>query len=140
MAAIFRQAEDVAVGEPGQLRGELVALARRRGDRHREAVRQNADDRAFEPADMIDIGDDALARLAAHRADDRHAAGRHVEHLAGEFAPVGQHVAAEQIHAHALEAALLLVRGKNVEYFLQHGHAARSSRSPLAARNRSAHS
>ena len=124
VAAVLGQPEDLAVGEPGQLRGKLVALARGRGDRHRKTVRQDADNRAFEPADVIDIGDDALARDAAHRADDRHAAGRHVEHLTGEFAPVGQHVAAEQIHAHALEAALFLVQRENVEYFLQHGHAA----------------
>ena len=80
-----------------------------RRDGHRETIGQNADDRAFEPADMIDIGDHAFARLAAHRADDRHAAGRHVEHLTGKFAPVGQHVAAKQIDAHALKAALFFV-------------------------------
>jgi len=102
-------AQEFTIGKPGQLRRELVALARRRGDRHRKSGRQHADNRALEPADMIDIGNDAFARLAAHRADDRHAAGRHVEHLAGEFAPVRQHVAAEQIDAHALEAALFFV-------------------------------
>ena len=31
-------------------------------------------------------------------------AGRHLEHLAGEFAPVGQHVAAEHGHLDALKA------------------------------------
>ena len=61
VAAVFRQAEDVAVGEPGELGGELVALARRRRDRHGKAVLEQARDLAFEPAEMVDIGDDALA-------------------------------------------------------------------------------
>src|SRR4029077_7136381 len=104
-----------------------------------ETVRQHADNRPLEPADMIDVGDDAFARDAAHRADDGHAAGRHVEHLTGKLTPVGQHVAAKQVHAHALEAALFLVQGKNVEYFLQHGHAASSPpHSTLAAQERTA--
>ena len=85
---------------------------------------------------MIEIGDDPLAGDAAHRADDRHAAGRHAEHLTGKFTPVGQHVAAKQVHGQALEAALFLVR-ENVEYFLQHGQAASSpSHFTLAARER----
>jgi hypothetical protein len=42
---------------------------------------------------MVDIGDDALARLADDGRD--HAAGRHVDDLARIFAAVGQHVAAE---------------------------------------------
>jgi len=57
---------------------------------------------------MIDIGDDALARLTCDRSDQRHAARRHVGDLAGKLAPVGQHVTAEQIDAHALEPPALL--------------------------------
>src|SRR5580693_4899133 len=49
VAAVFRQAEDVAVGEPGELGGELVALARGRPDGHRETVLEDARDAAFEP-------------------------------------------------------------------------------------------
>ena len=67
-----------------------------------------ARDRAFQPAEMVDIGDDALADLPADRRDQRHAAGRHVDDLAREFAPVGQHVAAEQVDAHALVPPALL--------------------------------
>jgi len=67
VATVFRQTEDVAVGEPGELRGELVALARRRPDRHREAVLKDARDVAFESPEMINVGDDALARLAGDR-------------------------------------------------------------------------
>ena len=66
---------------------------------------------------MIEGGDDPLAGDAAHRADDRHAAGRHAEHLTGKFTPVGQHVAAKQVHGQALEAALFLVRGKTLSIF-----------------------
>ena len=63
---------------------------------------------AFEPAQMIDIGDDALARLAGDRRDQRHAARRHVDDLAGKLAPVRQHVAAEQVDLDALVAAAIL--------------------------------
>ena len=38
VAAVFRQVEFVLVGEPGELRGELVLLAVGRDDGHREAV------------------------------------------------------------------------------------------------------
>ena len=66
---------------------------------------------------MIEVGDDPLAGDAAHRADDRHAARRYAEHLTGKFTPVGQHVAAKQVHGQALEAALFLVRGKTLSIF-----------------------
>ena len=47
---------------------------------------------------------------------------------------LGRYMLAEQVDAHALETALFLVKGKNVEYFLQHGHAASSPpHSTLAA-------
>ena len=65
VAAVFRQTENVAVGEPGELRGELVALARRCRDRHRKAVLERARDMTFEPAQMVDVSDDAFAGLAA---------------------------------------------------------------------------
>src|SRR6266852_1995135 len=38
VAAVCGQAEDMAVGEPGELGGELVALAHRRRDRHGKAI------------------------------------------------------------------------------------------------------
>ena len=57
---------------------------------------------------MVDIGDDPLADFADDRGDHRHAAGRHVNDLARIFLPVGQHVAAQQVDAHALMAAAFL--------------------------------
>ena len=110
VAAILRQAEDAAVGEPGELGGELVALARRRRDRHGEAVLELARDDAFQPSDMIHIGDDALARLAGDRRDQSHPAGRHIDDLAGKLAPIRQHVAPEQIDLHALESPAFLAQ------------------------------
>ena len=66
---------------------------------------------AFQPSDVIDIGDDALAELRQYRRDQRHAAGRHVDDLTRKFAPVRQHIAAEQVHFHTLEtSAFLAVR------------------------------
>ena len=47
VAAVFRQVEDVAVGEPGELGGELVALAGS-PDRHGKAVLEIARDLAFQ--------------------------------------------------------------------------------------------
>ena len=65
--------------------------------------------RAFDAADMVEIGDDLFADDAGDRRDHHGVAGRHFEHLAGEFAPVGQHVAAEHRNLHALEARHLRV-------------------------------
>jgi hypothetical protein len=110
VAAVFRRGEQVAVGEPGELGGELVALARRRRNRHGEAVLEDPCNVAFEPSQMVDIGNDALAGSAGNGGDQRYAARRHVNDLAGKFAAVGQHIAAEQVHAHALVAAAILVQ------------------------------
>src|SRR3954454_4683026 len=64
VAAVFRQIEDVAVGEPGQLCRELVALSRCRTDRHGEAIVDDAGDLALDAADMVEIGDHAVADIA----------------------------------------------------------------------------
>jgi hypothetical protein len=106
--AVFGQAEDMAIGEPGELRGELVALARCRRDRHGETVLKDARDVAFEPPKVIDVSDHALARLAGDWRNQRDAARRHVDDLTGKLAPVGKHVAAGEVHAYALKAAALL--------------------------------
>src|SRR5580692_3266541 len=123
VAAVFRQAEDVAVGEPGELGGKLVAFARGRPDGHRKAVLENARDVAFEPAQMIDIGDDALARRAAHRRDQRHAPRRHVDDLAGKLAAVRQHIAAEQVDLDALMAAAVLAERPQTSLSFNQSHA-----------------
>lgn len=49
VSAIFRQVKDFPVGQPGQLRRELVPLAQRRRDGHRKSVLQDARDVAFVP-------------------------------------------------------------------------------------------
>src|ERR1039458_9067905 len=74
VAAVFRQIKDIPVGEPGELGGELVALAQGCLDRHSEAGVEQARDFALEPAKMIDIGDHPFARLAGYRRDHRDAA------------------------------------------------------------------
>ncbi len=63
MAAVFWQFEFVPVGKPGQLGGELVALALGGVDAHGETAVEMAKDHSFEPSDMIDVGNDALADL-----------------------------------------------------------------------------
>ncbi len=64
VAAVLRQIENVAIGQPGKLRGELVALARGGADGHRKAVVDDAGDLALDPADMVEIGDHAIADIA----------------------------------------------------------------------------
>jgi hypothetical protein len=99
VAAVFRQIEDLPVGELG---GELIALARGRRDHHGKAVVEKARDLAFEPAEMIGIGDHSFARIAYDRRNHGHAARRYVDHLARKFAAIGQHVASEQVDLDAL--------------------------------------
>jgi hypothetical protein len=108
----------------GGWRAKLVALARRCRDRHGETGGEHTRDCAFEPAEVIDIGDHALPRLAGHRRLNGDIARRHVDDLAGEFPPVREHVASQQVDAHALKPASLVIEWEDVEKFLQHGSGA----------------
>ena len=126
MAAVLGQIENVPIGEPGQLGGELVALALRGNDRHREAGWQDARDHAFDASDMIDIGNHALAETPALRRDHGHAARRHVDHLAGKFPAILKHVAGEQVDLDALVPAMLAARRGGGRIGIQKGHDARA--------------
>ena len=110
VAAVLVEVQDMPVGEPGQRIGQLVALALRGADRHDEAMLDLLEDHALDAADVVDIGDDALADLAAERADEGGVAGRDFEQLAGAFALVGEHAAAEQAELNALEAPPVEIR------------------------------
>jgi len=101
------------VGEPGQLRRDHVAFAQGRRDCHRETIVEMTRDQALHPAQMVDIGDDPLTLPAGHGRDQRHAARRHVQDLTRIFLAVGQHVATEQMHLHALKAAAFLCVGQH---------------------------
>ena len=70
---------------------------------------------------MVEIGNDAVADIADAGRQQREAAGRHVNDLARKLAPVGQHVAAKQVHLHALEAAALL-GGRKRRLFMHERH------------------
>ena len=109
MTPIFRTAQEVPIGEPGQLGSQLFTFARRRRDRHRKAIRVYADDRSFEPPEMVNIGNDPLTLCAINWFHDRHAAGRHVDDLARELTPIRQHISAKQIDTHALKASPLII-------------------------------
>ena len=99
VAAVFRQVEKVAVGEPGELGGQLIAFARRGCDCHGKAIGQMACDLAFETAEMVNVGDNPVPDVAAHRRNHGHAARGHVEDLAAIFLAVGQYIAAQEIDA-----------------------------------------
>ena len=119
VAAVFRQVEDAAVGEPGELGGKHVALSRRRRDRHRKAVLQLAGDLALQAAEMVHVSNDAVADCARNRRDQGDAAGRYIDDLAGKFAAICQHVAAEQADADALMSPALLRVRQRVRFGLQ---------------------
>src|SRR5262249_9206824 len=117
------KAQDVAIGQPRELGGKLVALACRGPDRHGEAVLEYSGNAALEPAQMIHIGDNALARRAPDRRDERHAARRHVDDLAGKLAPVRQHIAAHQVDFYTLETAAVLAEGPQTSLAFDQCHA-----------------
>src|SRR3954470_22447162 len=54
VTTVLRQAQNVAIGEPGELGGELVALARGGRDRHGKAILELPSNDTFQPADMVD--------------------------------------------------------------------------------------
>jgi hypothetical protein len=111
VAAVFGQIEDVTVGKPGKLSRKLISFARGRRDRHGKSIRDQTGDGSFEPTEVIDVGNDAFARLADDRRKQGNAAWRHVQDLARELTAIRQHVAPKQIDADTLKsAALLLVR------------------------------
>lgn len=91
------------VRQPGQLGGELVLLAERGIDADREAAVEPPGHTPFDAADMIDIGDHPLADAGRDRRDDRSAAGRHIDGLAGIFPTVLEHEATEERHGDTLE-------------------------------------
>ena len=103
VAAVFGQVEFVLVGEPGELGCEFVALALRGNDRHGEAIRQGAGDDAFDAADMVDIGNDLLARHAGAFRAEGDVAGGHVDDLAGMLGAVLEHESAINLNANALK-------------------------------------
>ena len=101
-----------------------ASLSRLRGgraDRHGKAVVDDAGDFALDPADMVEIGDHAVADIADAGRQQRQPAGRHVDDLAGKFAPVRQHIAAEQVHLHPLKAPALF-GGRKDRFFVRQRH------------------
>ena len=90
--------------------------------RHRKAVVDDAGDLALDPADMVEIGDHAVADIADAGRQQRQAARRHIDDLAGKLAPVRQHVAAEQMHLDPLKAPPLLGGRKNRGFLLRKRH------------------
>ena len=100
--AVFRQIENLPVCEPSELCREFVAFSQRRRDAHRKAVFEGSRNFTLEPAQMVDVSDDAFARLTRDRRIERHASRRHVDHLTRIFPAIRQHVAAEKVNLHAL--------------------------------------
>jgi len=105
VATIFRHAERMAVAEPGQLIGQLLAFGERNVERQRESVLEEPCYDTLDPPDLVDVADDLFTNGASHRRDQGDAAGRHVDCLAWELLPVGQHVSAQHRDPHTLVTA-----------------------------------
>ena len=97
----------MAVGQPGQLRREFVPLAGGGAYRHGKAIIDDAGDLAFHPADMIEVGDHAIADIADAWSQQGQPARRHIDNLAGKLTAVGEHVAAKQVDLDPLKASAL---------------------------------
>ena len=93
--------------------------------RHRKAVFEGSRNFALEPAQMVDVGDDAFARLARDRCIERHASRRHVDHLTRIFPPIRQHVAAEKVNLHALMPPAFLSQRQDHRFGLWQCHRCR---------------
>jgi hypothetical protein len=106
----FGQVQLMPVRQPGELGREFVALAVGGVDAHGKALLENPQDLALEPADMVDIGDDAFADLAKIGSHQRRAAWRHIQNLAGKFLLIGEHIAPKQSQIDPLELAFLARR------------------------------
>jgi hypothetical protein len=102
---IVGDAETVAIGEPGELIGELVALSRRQIEHEREAGVGEAHAGTGEASQVVEIDDDLLAEARLRRRVQKHVARRHFNRLAGKLVLRFEHVAAKQRDRHALKAS-----------------------------------
>ena len=127
---VFGEIEDVAVGEPCQRVGQLIAFALRCADRHQKAMLDPLDNGALKATDIVHVGYNLFARLTTERAHEHRIARRYLDELAGALAAVGEHAATEQADLDALIAAPVALRQPNRLLCLQSRHG-----NPNAARN-----
>ncbi len=98
------------VGDPCQLGCKLLALAVGRIDLDDEGALRKLRDDAFDPADVIDVGDDAFVDRGQGTAGKQHVARRHVDDRAIILLVVGKHQPARQIDRDALKRPLFWMR------------------------------
>ena len=104
MTAILGHTKGGAIGKPGQLVRQLVALALRGDDFDSKAAAEDAGNLALYATDFINVGNDVLSGIPGHGGDEGDAAGRHVPDLAGIFLTIGKHEPAKQIELHTVMA------------------------------------
>ncbi|MNE11011.1 hypothetical protein D3C80_1037500 [compost metagenome] len=114
VAAVFRQAEQLPLGDPGQLGGELFALALRCVDGDDETGCGERCHRAFDPADMLEIGDDAVTIAGDTRTAELRSFGGHLRCGAVIFLMVGQHEAAGKGHTDGIVEVNLFDRTQDL--------------------------
>src|SRR5579871_2397768 len=96
VASVLGQAKGSAVGEPGQLIRKTVAFRLRKPHLNGEAAREGPYDRSLEPPDLIEVGDDTLARPHLRFGEKSDAARRDVDGQAIELLTIRTHEAPGQ--------------------------------------------
>ena len=116
MAAILREADDIAGGEPGQLIRQLIPLERRQIHRDREAGRSEARRRSGEPAQLVEIDNHFFADARLDRREQQDVARRHLDCLTGIFGLRFQHVSAKQHDRDALKSTTFNLIDKGLQW------------------------
>ena len=91
-----------AVGEPGELRGDFLALVMGGVDLESKTTLDAPHHRALDPTQVIEIGNHALADFDGDRGQNGSTSGGGIHQPAGIFLLVGAHEAAEQGDSKAL--------------------------------------
>jgi len=115
VATILGHAEFVAIGEPGQLIRQALALHRGQLHRNRETALEIASHPALNPPHVGEVSDNALANFDRLLSREGDAAGRHVNRHAGEFLSVLPHELARQADFYARVAPSLASASVDVE-------------------------
>ena len=102
---VFRQTEERPIGEPCQLFGQLGALGGRQFHADCEAAGKRAGDGSLEPAEVVEVGDNAFVQFDADVRLEGDASRRQVDRGAIEFLPGGAHEPPANAEFHPLLTA-----------------------------------
>jgi hypothetical protein len=89
------------------LQVEPITLEIGRAEFDREATPEVANNRSFDPPDLIKVDDNPFADFALDHAEDCDASSRNVDRPTIILAPVREHISAAKRHSHAPVTAVL---------------------------------